>query len=67
MFVAYDESDGIIWGLGASPEATREDAKRWIAEGDPGGMVEVSDLKIEAVTFAQAQRVEAGDCHWPLK
>jgi len=51
--------DGVVWGLGLSPERARQDAAVWLAEADCAD--EADALDIVAVDVDRVARIEAGD------
>lgn len=51
--------DGVVWGLGLSPERARQDAATWLAEADCAD--EADALAVVAVDADRVARIEAGD------
>lgn len=52
----------VVWGVGATPEAARLDAREWL--GDHG---DLDALTVHSITEEQAQRVRSGDVSWPAR
>lgn len=62
--VGDDGTRPVVWGLGATEGEARENARRWLAEGESEH--EIDDLECHTITAAQRAVIEAGDVSWPV-
>lgn len=53
----------VVWGVGATEDAAREDAARWIGEAY-GAHADLDGLDIIEITAEQAERIREGEVSW---
>ena len=59
--VGLDGTNLVVWGLGSTPEAARDDAREQETDGE-----DVGEMEIHAIDSHQAEQIRAGVVRWDL-
>ena len=59
--VGLDGTNLVVWGLGSTPEAARDDAREQETDGE-----DVDDMACHPVTARQVDEIRAGVVRWDM-
>lgn len=67
-FAAVDEKEGVVWGVGITSDAARDDAVRWLNEiGSHREVPTMKDISVHEITKVQEATIYRGDVRWPVR